>query len=78
MTRMESSIISLIRLDSPKPQEGDWICTPHGRANCARDIVAVAELQTKDAVQPYRVCGVWLTENEDAAGYLAERGYDNR
>ncbi|UPZ27589.1 hypothetical protein MUK60_07055 [Streptomyces sp. LRE541] len=78
MARMKSSIVSLIRLDQPKPQEGDWICTAHGRAGCTRDIVAVAELQTRDAVQPYRVCEAWLVENEDAADYLAERGYDNR
>lgn len=78
MADMKSPIISLIRLDQSKPQEGDWICTPHGRAACARDIVAVAELQTKDCVQPYRVCEAWLSKNTRAAEYLAENGYDNR
>lgn len=78
MTQMKSPIISLIQLDSATPQDGDWICTPHGRAGCSRDIVAIAELQTKDAVQPYRVCEAWLVENTDAAAYLAEHGYDNR
>ncbi|MFI6438678.1 hypothetical protein [Streptomyces sp. NPDC050759] len=79
MTRpMKSPIISLIRLDEPTPQHDGWICTPHGRDSCTRDIVAVAELQTKDAVQPYRVCEAWLTENTRAVAYLAENGYDNR
>jgi hypothetical protein len=74
---MKSTINSLIRLDQPVEQSGDWICTAHGRAGCTRDLVAVAELETKDAIQPYRVCEAWLTENEDAAEYLATRGYDN-
>ncbi|MFB7732792.1 hypothetical protein ACFC08_00030 [Streptomyces sp. NPDC056112] len=79
MTRpMKSPIISLIRLDGPVPQPSQWICTPHGRDGCSDDIVAIAELQTKDAVQPYRVCERWLTENPRAVEYLAERGYDNR
>ena len=79
MTRpMKSPIISLIRLDQSTPQHDDWICTPHGRGACTRDIVAVAELKTKDAVQPYRVCEAWLSENARAAAYLAEKGYDNR
>ncbi|MET8859691.1 hypothetical protein [Streptomyces sp. NPDC004579] len=78
MPKMKSTIISVIRLEPAKPQEGDWICTAHGRAACTRDLVAVAELQTKDAVQTYRVCEPWLSENGDAAAYLAEHGYDNR
>ncbi|MFE2303926.1 hypothetical protein ACFXAW_37695 [Streptomyces sp. NPDC059445] len=78
MASMKSTILSLMRLDQAKPQEGDWICSAHGRATCGRDIVAVAELQTKDAVQTYRVCEAWLSENSDAAAYLVERGYDNR
>ncbi|MFD7793311.1 hypothetical protein [Streptomyces sp. NPDC059759] len=78
MASMKSTIISLIQIDPAKPQERDWICTAHGRAACSRDIVAVAELKTKDAVQTYRVCEAWLGENSDAAAYLAEHGYDNR
>jgi hypothetical protein len=78
MARMKSPIITLVQLDQPVQQTDDWICTPHGRAACSRDIVAVAELQTKDAVQPYRVCEAWLTENVSAAEYLAKNGYDNR
>ncbi|WP_367318812.1 hypothetical protein [Streptomyces sp. HUAS ZL42] len=74
---MKSPITALVRLDSAVGQTEDWICTPHGRDACTRDIVAVADLQTKDAVQPYRVCEAWLAENEDAAAYLAAHGYDN-
>ncbi|MFI0135562.1 hypothetical protein [Streptomyces luteogriseus] len=74
---MKSPIISLVQLDPPIPQHDEWICTPHGRAACTRDLVAVAELQTKDAVQPYRVCEAWLHENARAAEYLREHGYDN-
>ncbi|MGW3664963.1 hypothetical protein [Streptomyces sp. NPDC005141] len=51
---------------SPPTREGDRVRRRAGRVQCP-----------EDAVPSYRVCEAWLSENEDAAGHLAENAYDD-